>query len=240
MFVGIDSHKDTLAACMVDRAGREVAGACFPNSPSGHGELLEWARALADVTAFGVEGSANLGAGLAQFLLAAGEAVFEVPGALTARERRRLRRPGRSDPGDALAIARVAAREDRLPPVRGRDLAGDLKTLCDYRDQLVRDRGVEINRLHADLAVLCPGYAQRTRQLVSDCALEAAGRLLAEQTSVRARIAQAREGPHPAAEVGDQRPGAGDRCLRQRERHLPRQQRGDRLAAGGSHLGGSR
>ncbi len=49
----------------------------------------------------------NFGAALARALIASGEAVVEVPSMLTARERRRVRRPGKSDPKDALAIARV-------------------------------------------------------------------------------------------------------------------------------------
>lgn len=40
---------------------------------------------------------------------------------LSRRERRTTRRVGKSDPGDALAIARVVARERELPPVRTED-----------------------------------------------------------------------------------------------------------------------
>jgi hypothetical protein len=45
------------------------------------------------------------------------------------RERRRLRRPGKSDPTDALAIARTTAREHDLPPARHAGQAEDLKVL---------------------------------------------------------------------------------------------------------------
>jgi transposase len=41
--------------------------------------------------------------------------VVEVPPALTMRERRRCRALGKSDPVDAVAIARITAREDDLP-----------------------------------------------------------------------------------------------------------------------------
>ena len=43
--------------------------------------------------------------------------VVEVPPALTMRERRRSRALGKSHPTDAVAIARITAREDDLPPV---------------------------------------------------------------------------------------------------------------------------
>jgi transposase len=194
VFVGIDSHKDSLAACVVDGSGREVRSAVFENSPAGHRELLAWARLTGTLERFGIEGSANLGAGLARLLMAEGEIVCEVPCEMTVRERRRLRRPGKSDPTDALAIARVAAREDTLPPARRAGWAEDLKVLSDYRDQLVVERNAEVNRLHADLAIVCPGYARRCRTLVSDRSLSTAGRLLRRETSVRAQVAKRRIG----------------------------------------------
>lgn len=185
MFVGIDSHKDTLAACVVDVSGREVRSAAFENSPAGHLDLLRWARQAGDLERFGIEGSANLAAGLARRLMAEGEAVFEVPCEMTVRERRRLRRPGKSDPADALAIARVTAREHTLPPARQAGVAEDLKVLSDYRDQLVVERNAEVNRLHADLAIVCPGYARHCRSLVAARALVTASRLLRGDASRR-------------------------------------------------------
>ena len=67
---------------------------------------------------FGVASTGWIGRGIACFLLGKGEAVVDVRGTLTDRQRQRLRGDGKSDPRDALAIARVTAREERLPPVR--------------------------------------------------------------------------------------------------------------------------
>jgi transposase len=194
VFVGIDSHKDTLAACVVDVSGREVRSAAFENSPAGHLDLLRWARQAGDLERFGIEGSANLAAGLARRLMAEGEAVFEVPCEMTVRERRRLRRPGKSDPADALAIARVTAREHTLPPARQAGVAEDLKVLSDYRDQLVVERNAEVNRLHADLAIVRPGYARHCRSLVAARALVTANRLLRGDASRRGHVARRRIG----------------------------------------------
>jgi transposase len=117
-----------------------------------------------------------------------------VPCALTVRERRRLRRPGKSDPTDALAIARITAREHDLPPARHAGQAEDLKVLSDYRDELVAQRTAEANRLHADLAIVCPGYARHCRALSSTHALHTAAQLLeqARTGSMRAQLAQRR------------------------------------------------
>ena len=68
-----------------------------------------------ELIAVGIEGAGGLGAPLAHALDAAGEEVVEVPARLTARERRRLRRLGKSDSADALAIARVVVSEQDLP-----------------------------------------------------------------------------------------------------------------------------
>jgi transposase len=84
--------------------------------------------------------------------------VVEVP-PLTSRER--LSRPGqgKTDPVDAVAIARITARKPSLPPVR--PMAGeaaDLRVLTEYRDQPVDERTATANRVHTDLGWLRPGY----------------------------------------------------------------------------------
>ena len=61
--------------------------------------------------------------------------MVEVPPLMTSRER--LSRPGQgeTDPVDAVAIARITAREPALPPVRPMTgHAADLRVLTDYRD----------------------------------------------------------------------------------------------------------
>lgn len=115
--IGIDTHKATLALCGVDELGRELAAITVPNDPRGHVRVQGWAQELGAERRFGIEGSGSFGAALAQALLTAGEHVVEVPATLTDRERRHLRRRGKSDPADALAIARVTLRERALPAV---------------------------------------------------------------------------------------------------------------------------
>jgi transposase len=192
VFCGVDSHKDTLAACLVDQTGRGLHTAEVPNTPAGHQRLAGWLDQHGPVARVGIEGGANLGAGLARFLHDRGVEVREVPCALTVRERRRLRRPGKSDPTDALAIARICARDTDLPPARQAGRAEDLKVLSDYRDELLVSRTAEGNRLHADLAIVCPGYAQVCRRLTTERSLATAEQLLIEQPSVRAQVARRR------------------------------------------------
>ena len=137
MVIGVDSHKETLAACAVDDVGRQEAAAEFQNSAVGHAALLNWAQQLPGDHEFAIEGSGGFGRSLAIHLAHHRQTVVEVPSGLTARERRRLRTPGKSDPGDALAISRVALREDHLPQPASTGWSRSLRELVDYREQLV-------------------------------------------------------------------------------------------------------
>jgi transposase len=192
MIAGIDCHKDSLAVCLVDELGRPYATGVFKNAPDGHRELLSWAKRQGPVARFGIEGSGAYGACLAEVIARSGEATVEVPANLTARERRRLRQRGKSDPADALAIARVAARERHLPPIRAQGVVMDLKLLCDYRDQLVAERTRATNRLHQDLVVLAPGYHRRCAGLKLKRLLAVAESLLSGDGTVRGELAQRR------------------------------------------------
>jgi transposase len=131
--IGIDTHKRTLAACAVDDVGGVIDERTFGSDPAGFVELAAWAGGVAPEVRIGIEGSASYGAPVAHHLIAAGFCVREVPPQLSRRERGRSRRPGKSDPGDALAIARVTLREPDLPPVRLEDRSTELGLLADAK-----------------------------------------------------------------------------------------------------------
>lgn len=101
---GIDTHKHTHVAAIVDAAGRILGTAEFPTTTAGHRHLLRWLRRHGQVDRVGVEGTGAYGAGIARFLTEAGVKVVEVN-----RPNRQLRRRrGKSDPVDAEAAARAA------------------------------------------------------------------------------------------------------------------------------------
>jgi transposase len=192
VFVGVDTHKSSLAVCLVDELGRQLAVGEFGNDRQGHRRLHGWVRRRGPgERRFGIESSGWLGHGLALYLLERGEDVRDVRGHMTERERSRLRGKGKSDPRDAYAIARVTAREE-LAPVRTATPDRDLKLLCDYRQQLLSERTRTQNRLHADLVTLRPGYERQLPSLASPASLEAAERLLARERSVQASLARRR------------------------------------------------
>lgn len=190
--LGIDTHKATLAVSAVDPLGRQLAARTFGNDPRGHAALLAWAQQQGQPRRIGIEGAGSFGAALAELLLTSGEDVVEVPAQFTDRERRSLVQRGKSDPGDALAIARLTAREPRLPALRRPGVVADLKLLVGAREQLMAERTRLANQLHADLLVLAPGYGTRLPNLTAGRHQSAAARLLGRRAGVRAELARGR------------------------------------------------
>jgi transposase len=187
IFIGVDSHRSTLAAAAIDPIGRVLEVAQFDNDPKGHRRLLSWRRCHEGEVRIGIESSGNYGNGLARMLIAAGEDVYEVPSNLSHREARRQGR-GKSDPIDAVAIARVVAREETLPRPRVDQANEDLKLLSDHFDQLKRHRTRLANRIHKTLVVSHPGYEKRIGDFKAERHKTAVMNLLRKDRSVRADL----------------------------------------------------
>ena len=189
--IGIDSHKDTLAGCLIDEAGTPIEHRELSNTAAGHAELVAWAS-VAGVQRVGVEGSGNFGRPAAEALIAAGIAVAEVPPQMTAAARRGRRTGAKTDEVDALEIARITARDHDLPAPRFTGAPNELACLVGYRRELVKDRTAAINRLHADLEKIRCGYHTRIGALTSRRGLDAAARLLRGDPGAPAEVARSR------------------------------------------------
>jgi transposase len=188
--IGVDTHKATLAACAIDELGRVVGEATFGNDPAGHLSFIAWARSIEPEATIGIEGSSSFGAPLARAAQSAGHCVREVPPHLSRFERRRTRRPGKSDPGDALAIARVTARETNLPPIRLPDRTNEIRLLLEAREDLIGETTRARNRLHAHLRVLLPGYGGKVANLVAARHRTMVRRLLRGNATVQGELAR--------------------------------------------------
>src|SRR6266545_3994972 len=136
--IGVDVHKHSLTAVAVDEAGRMLDEKTVA---AADGELVAWASGLSGERLWALEDCRQLTRALERELLAVGEQLVRVPPKLMAPERRAGRARGKSDPIDALAVARAALREPGLSrPRPDEEPFRDLKLLVDHRDDLVDER----------------------------------------------------------------------------------------------------
>lgn len=162
--VGIDAHKRTHTLVAIDDIGRKLAERTVAATPEGHLHALQWAARWTE-RRFAIEDCRHVARRLEANLLAAGEAVVRVPPQLMAGTRRGGRERGKSDPIDALAIARTLLREPDLPIAQLDGPAREVRLLVDHREDLVLERTRIQNRLRWHLHELFPGLEIRPRSL---------------------------------------------------------------------------
>jgi len=128
--VGVDPHRHTLSATVVDERGGIVATGHYNVSGEGHRALEAWALSLGPVVRWGIEGASGLGRHTSVYLCRQGHDVRDVCPTRTA-ERAHGRYQGKSDALDSERIARetlahldlpvaFAAQDPPAPPQRGR------------------------------------------------------------------------------------------------------------------------
>src|SRR5438132_575289 len=153
VILGIDAHKRTHTVVAIDEAGRELGTkTTLATTTEAHLDLVRWADRFGPERRFAVEDCRHLSRRLEADLLAAGEVIVRVPPKLMAHARDSARTYGKSDPIDALAVARAALREPNLPVARLDGPSRELRLLVDHREDLVRDRTAHINPFRSKAA----------------------------------------------------------------------------------------
>jgi transposase len=187
--IGVDVHKQSVTAVAVDEAGRVLDERTVP---VGSDELIGWAAALDAERLWAIEDCRLLTPWLERQLLSLGEELVRVSPKLTVPERRAGRTRGKSDPIDALAVARAALREPDLPrPQPGERVHREIKLLVDHRDDLVDERRRTQQRLRWHLHELDPTLVVPLRRLDRASHLDRVGRWLARrEQEVQVRIAR--------------------------------------------------
>jgi transposase len=177
--IGVDVHKQSVTAVASDEVGRVLDERTVA---VGSDELLEWAATLGPERLWALEDCRRLTRWLERQLLAASEELVRVPPKLMAPERRHGRTRGKSDPIDALAVARAALREPGLSrPRLDEEPFRELKLLVDHRDAIVDERRRVHQRLRWHLHQLDPTFAVPLRMLARKVHLERVSRWLARQ-----------------------------------------------------------
>jgi transposase len=186
--IGVDSHKHTHTVVAVEETGHKLAEKTVVATSAGHLELVRWAARFTD-RSWALEDCRHLSRRLSTDLLVAGEAVVRVPPKLMAGARRSSREPGKSDPIDALAVARAALRED-LPVATLDGPEREVRLLVDHREDLVAERTRAQNRLRWHLHELDPGHEPVARGLDRAVVLATLERDLADKPGTVGRIAR--------------------------------------------------
>jgi transposase len=127
--LGADTHKVSHTVGAVSEVtGRVLGDVTVKAKRRSFDDLLVWARALGAERVWAIEDCRHVSGALERFLLARGERVVRVAPKLMAGARKSARERGKSDPIDAVAIARAAIREglETMPVAQlaGRELGG--------------------------------------------------------------------------------------------------------------------
>ncbi len=214
--IGLDVHKQSVTAVAIDEAGRWLAektiqlvvtswSAGHPGSPR---ERL-----------WGVEDCRQLTRWLERQLLAAGEDLVRVPPKLTVPERRAGRTRGKSDPIDALAIARATLREPDLSrPQPGEQRYIEIKLLVDHRDDVVDHRRRTQQRLRWHLFQLDPTHVVPLRMLGRASHLERVSRARPPRPGAAGALGTRARRELPHAQPRRRRARPGTRTAGQRDR----------------------
>ncbi len=187
--LGADTHKRSHTLVAADEAGVELGSITVGATPEGHLKLVRWAARWPE-RRWAIEDCRALSRRLEADLLATGESVVRVPPKLMAGVRRSARTRGKSDPIDALAVARAALREPDLPVAQLDGPSRELRLLVDYRESLVKDRTAAQNRLRWRLHELEPGYDPPAGSLNRYKTLDQITELLAGYDTVVADLAR--------------------------------------------------
>jgi transposase len=187
--LGTDAHKRSHTVVAVDAAGAGIGSVTVAATPEGHLRLVKWA-ARWEQRRWAIEDCRQLSRRLEADLLRIGDQVVRVPPKLMAGVRRSARTRGKSDPIDALAVARAALREPDLPVARLDGSTREVRLLVDYRESLVKDRTAAQNRLRWRLHELEPGYDPPSGSLNRYKTLDKIEELLSGHTSTVAGLAQ--------------------------------------------------
>jgi hypothetical protein len=239
--IGATSHDETVNAAasalevgthqLIDRLRIEA-------SLTEYRRLLVWAKRF-DERQWAVENAGGLGRHLAQWLLARGETVLDVPATATARVRELSRGRRKTDTLDAAAAASVAALHGDARPVPAEGSATVLCMLDEHRTNLTRQRTRTVSQLHALMRELLPGGAPT--DLTADRAAALLARIRPDTPVERTRKELARELVEDIRRLdarlrGEQGPH-GRRCRRVRQPPDDdrRGRAGGRSAAAGPH-----
>ena len=161
IYVGLDLHKDTHTAVIIDCWDEKIDSITIENKPSDFTRLMNKVNKIEGklTPVYGLEDVNGYGRSLAVFLIERGMIVKEVNSALSFMERMSYPTTKKSDDWDANCIASVLLRKlDTLPDANPQDLYWTIKMMVNRRDSIVKSVTTLTNQLHENLNYNYPSY----------------------------------------------------------------------------------
>ena len=163
IYVGIDLHKETHTAVMIDCYNNKLGEITFANRPADFPKLVTKVKkcnADGKTIVYGLENAYGYGRALAVWLIDKGYLVKDVNTAIShrqAKHRGAMYRKSDSDDAEAIALATLNML-DKLPDACPNDAYWSLGQLVHRRDNIMKQRTRLVNQLHEQLHIAYPSY----------------------------------------------------------------------------------
>lgn len=176
LYVGIDLHKETHTAVMVNCWNEKLEVIVIENKPSEFKKLAEKvnrkSRSLGLNPIYGLENAYGYGRSLAVWLIENGCIVKDINPALAYDQRRSAPMFRKNDEWDAYCVATVLINQlHTLPDAKPKDNEWTLSQLVNQREMLVKD-GIRFkNGLHEQISMAYPSYSKFFSEIDGKCAM---------------------------------------------------------------------
>lgn len=163
IYVGIDLHKATHTAVILDCFNNKLGEITFANTPAEFPKLERKVKKYCTdgkEPVYGLENAYGYGRSLAVWLIEKKYIVKDVNTAISnrqAKHRGAMYRKSDSDDAQAIALATITML-DKLPDACPNDAYWSLGQLVNRRDNIMRHRTRLTNQLHEQLCIVYPSY----------------------------------------------------------------------------------
>ena len=176
LYVGIDLHKESHTAVMVNCWNEKLEVVVIENKPSEFKKLAEKVNRKSNHLGlepiYGLENAYGYGRSLAVWLIEKGYIVKDINPALAYDQRKSAPMLRKNDEHDAYCVATVLINQlHTLPDAKPKDNEWTLSQLVNRRDLLVKD-GIRFkNGLHEQISMAYPSYSKFFSEIDGKCAM---------------------------------------------------------------------
>ena len=185
IYVGIDLHKETHTAVMIDCYNQKLGEITFPNRPADFPKLVTKVKKCntdAKEVVYGLENAYGYGRPLAVWLIDKGYFVKDVNTAIShrqAKHRGAMYRKSDSDDAEAIALATLNML-DKLPDACPNDAYWSLGQLVHRRDNIMKQRTRSVS-LQIDYEEYVKADTANKKRLIIDNILESVKSVLKKE-----------------------------------------------------------